>query len=66
MTNELKKCDCCGCMVSYVRGSMWHGESRICRPCFYIWYDVGLTNPEAIKKLRLKRYGTADIQGVVL
>ena len=63
MTEELKKCGCCGCMVSYVRGSNWHGGDRLCRPCFFIWYDDGLTNREAIKALRLKRHGTGDVHG---
>lgn len=37
---ELPKiCDACEREVDYVRGSMWHGDSRICRECFREWYD---------------------------
>ena len=43
-------CDCCGRDVDYVRGSMWHGEHRICRACFYVWYDGGCADPEKIKE----------------
>jgi hypothetical protein len=32
-------CDCCQRIVDYVRGSMWHGDDRICRECFGEWYD---------------------------
>jgi hypothetical protein len=32
-------CDCCKRKVDYLRGSMWHGEDRICRECFGEWYD---------------------------
>ncbi len=58
----LEPCDCCGVPVSYRRGSIWHGSGRICRPCFYIWFDEGFTNRARIKALRLLRYGTADTQ----
>jgi hypothetical protein len=32
-------CDACQREVDYVRGSMWHGSSRICRDFFSQWYD---------------------------
>jgi hypothetical protein len=32
-------CDSCQREVEEVRGSMWHGEDRICLECFYEWYD---------------------------
>lgn len=32
-------CDCCRRLVDYLRGSIWHGEDRICRQCFVEWYD---------------------------
>lgn len=45
-------CDCCQRKVDYVRGSMWHGTSRICRLCFFQWYDpdggVDQTDPISI------------------
>jgi hypothetical protein len=52
-------CDCCGVPVSCRRGSMWHGSDRICRPCFWIWYDgnVDSTDPAAIRAERLRIYG---------
>ncbi len=36
---EQLQCDCCQREVDYVRGSMWHGQARICRDCFIEWYD---------------------------
>lgn len=32
-------CDTCQREVDRVRGSMWHGEDRICMECFCQWYD---------------------------
>ena len=55
-------CDCCGCAVSYVRQSAWHGPDSICKPCFFIWYEDGLTAIEDIKARRLRIYGTEDTQ----
>jgi hypothetical protein len=56
----LEPCDCCGVPVSYRRGSIWHHGNRICRPCFYIWYDDAEVWPARIKAIRLARYGTLD------
>jgi hypothetical protein len=28
---------------------MWHGQARICRECFYVWYEYGFTDPAKIK-----------------
>jgi hypothetical protein len=36
---HLPVCDCCQREVERVRGSMWHGQSRICPECFIQWYD---------------------------
>ena len=36
---ETLVCDCCKRTVDYVRGSMWHGNDRICKECFIEWYD---------------------------
>jgi hypothetical protein len=36
---SVQQCDCCKRLVPHVRGSMWHGHSRICLACFYVWYD---------------------------
>jgi hypothetical protein len=44
-------CDCCRRLVPKVRGSVWHGKSRICGACFYIWYDGShedSTDPEKV------------------
>ena len=43
-------CDCCERTVAHVRGSMWHGTSRICPACFFVWYDRGITDPAELKK----------------
>jgi hypothetical protein len=32
-------CHACQRDVDHVRGSMWHGEHRICLDCFAQWYD---------------------------
>ena len=32
-------CDCCQREVERVRGSMWHGNNRLCSECFGAWYD---------------------------
>ena len=56
----LERCDCCRVEVSYRRGSIWHGQARICRPCFYIWYDGGVVTPAEIRAERLRIYGTSD------
>jgi len=32
-------CDACRREVKRVRGSMWHGDDRICPECFIQWYD---------------------------
>jgi hypothetical protein len=57
-TSTAVLCDCCGRMVRYVRGSMWHGRDRICLACFYVWYDpdgaIDVTKPEQIKAAVLK------------
>jgi hypothetical protein len=42
-------CDCCQREVDYVRGSRWHGKARICLPCFYVWYDCNMIEPEKIR-----------------
>jgi hypothetical protein len=42
-------CDCCEREVWYVRGSVWHGPARICRACFYLWYEYGIVDPVALK-----------------
>jgi hypothetical protein len=57
-------CDCCGVPVFHRRSSVWHSPRMICGPCFYIWYDDGLTNMADIKRVRLERYGTEDTQEV--
>jgi hypothetical protein len=56
---SLPPCDCCGVPVSSRRGSPWHGQHRICSPCFFIWYDEGIVNPAELKRRRLELYGTA-------
>lgn len=41
-----------------MRGSHWHGENLICRPCFMVWYDpdedIDSTDPKAVGRLSLK------------
>jgi hypothetical protein len=54
-------CDCCKRCVDKVRGSMWHGDSRICLECFYQWYDpdgaVDPTDPVSIGNHVRKKHG---------
>lgn len=52
-----QECDCCHRLVPKVRGSMWHGQSRICAACFYVWYDgpcEDSTDPEKVAASVLK------------
>ena len=64
------QCDCCGRLVARVRGSVWHGEARICIACFYVWYDVGLTDPATLATEVLAREAAgrwpfpSDVHGV--
>lgn len=58
---EPPKCDCCGVPSTYRRGSIWHDQDRICKPCFWIWYDYGFVHKVEIKAKRLEQYGTQDI-----
>ena len=54
-------CDCCRREVDYVRGSMWHGSAKICRECFYEWYDpssgVDPTDPISIGNYVRNKHG---------
>ena len=55
-------CDCCQREVDYVRGSMWHGDARICRECFAQWYDpdnntINQTDPVSIGNYVRKKHG---------
>jgi hypothetical protein len=55
-------CDCCQREVERVRGSIWHGQSRICTDCFFQWYDpdnkqVDPTNPVSIGNYVRKKHG---------
>lgn len=58
-------CDCCRRHVDKVRGSNWHGASRICSECFIEWYDgdrpitceADLRDPIAIGNWVRKRHG---------
>lgn len=61
-------CDCCGRTVDYVRGSMWHGNARICRGCFYLWYETAECDPGALKAevLRCEAAGEWPFDGSVL
>lgn len=51
-------CAACQREVDYVRGSMWHGEDKICRECFIEWYDGhGSTNPVEIGNYVREKHG---------
>lgn len=54
-------CDGCKREVDYVRGSMWHGDLRICLECFYEWYDphtgTDQTNPISVGNYVRKQHG---------
>lgn len=53
------KCSACG-GTEHLRGSMWHGDQPICRPCFMVWYDppgkgpFDHTDPAAVGALSLE------------
>jgi hypothetical protein len=60
-------CDCCKRPVDHVRGSMWHGDARICRECFSQWYDpdnesVDSTNPISIGNHIRKKHGLPALE----
>lgn len=62
-----KRCDCCKRKVDYVRSSMWHGTARICRDCFFQWYDpdngeVDPTKPMSIGNYVRKKHGIAPLE----
>ena len=55
-------CDACCREVEKVRGSMWHGNDRICLECFYQWYDpdsseVDVTSRVSIGNHVRKKHG---------
>lgn len=51
-------CDCCQREVDRVRGSMWHGNHRICIECFGEWYDgSGSTDPIVIGNHVRRKHG---------
>lgn len=55
-------CDACEREVDRVRGSMWHGDARICPECFIEWYDpsrkdIEDMSPEAIGNYVRSKHG---------
>lgn len=55
-------CDCCHRAVKRVRGSIWHGDARICDVCFSQWYDpdnetIDSTDPISIGNYVRKKHG---------
>ena len=57
-TETMLECSACG-RTEDLRHSPFHGEHIICRPCFMIWYDYGVTDPNELGKLshKLEREG---------
>jgi len=57
MSESEKQCSACG-GTQHLRGSVFHGEHPICRPCFMVWYDpdecIDQTDPKAVGALSLK------------
>ena len=49
-------CDCCRRAVERVRGSMWHGTSKICPECFGQWYDPDNGSFDNCNPLELGNY----------
>ncbi len=49
-------CDCCKRQVERVRGSMWHGEDRLCLECFGQWYDPDNDNFDSCDPVSLGNY----------
>ena len=52
-----EKCASCG-GTKWLRTSMWHEPSLICRPCFMVWYDpdeaIDCADPAVVGALSLK------------
>lgn len=69
-TEAVHICDCCRRQVEKVRGSMWHGTSRICSECFIEWYDgdrpitceADLGSPLSIGNWIRKRHGLPPME----
>lgn len=64
------KCDACQREVDYVRSSMWHRGSFICRDCFSQWYDpdngsFNNCDPIELGNYVRKKHGLPPLQGVV-
>lgn len=63
-------CDTCRREVDYVRGSMWHGTSRICRECFIMWYDgdegVDPTDPVSIGNAVRRKHGLPELGEILI
>jgi hypothetical protein len=60
-------CDACKREVDRVRGSMWHGEKRICLECFGQWYhpDNGSfdnCNPVSLGNYVRSKHGLAPLE----
>jgi hypothetical protein len=60
-------CDCCQREVERVRGSVWHGTSRLCPECFGQWYDpdnesVDPTDPISIGNAIRRRHGLPALE----
>lgn len=49
-------CDACAREVEHVRGSIWHGGSRLCLECFYQWYDPDNASFDNRDRLSLGNY----------
>jgi hypothetical protein len=60
-------CDACQRAADSVRGSMWHGDHRICCDCFYQWYDpdneeVDVTSALSIGNYVRKKHGLPPLR----
>jgi len=45
-------CDCCELEAEKLSRRYWTKDDAVCSECIYIWYDLGITNKEEIKRIR--------------
>ena len=68
-TEKAGTCHACQREVDHVRGSMWHGEHRICKECFMQWYDpdhddVNPTSPRSVGNATRRKLGLPLLEGL--
>ncbi len=53
-------CSACG-GSEFLRGSPFHGQNLICKPCFMVWYEGGTLNGQQIDQTNAKEVGALSL-----